>query len=154
MSGLSDKLEQTLRKMMTEPNFEIFEHRGLKCMIKRHFQYGSLNGYVGVARDSRFFGKNYDEIDEMLPDLSVHGGITFADYWDEQNDNLWYIGFDCGHAYDYQPMYKLMFQFVKDFPKSPTLDREEQYRDIEYVRTEVRALADQLLGYKRLDEWN
>lgn len=146
----------------TEPNEDHFEHAGLQCAIYRHERSGHLCGYVQVPEGHPLHGKDYgDQVPESLRALlddalkgpigkrnlvsilcanlddggridlliDVHGGLTFsgklrgaAGYW---------FGFDCAHAGDYSPY------------RGRWMD-DETYRDIEYVRTECRRLAEQL----------
>lgn len=57
-------------------------------------------GYVRIPKDHAYDGRHYDIINE---DISVHGGLTYADKglgdMDEWGDS-WVIGFDCNHYGD------------------------------------------------------
>lgn len=75
-----------------------WQYHGLKC-IARISASGVPVGYVGLPKEHPDFGKHYDNID-----ADVHGGLTFSGYWEEENDGLWYVGFDCGHAWDMDRM--------------------------------------------------
>lgn len=118
---------------------------GLPCLIVRN-PYGALCGYVGVTEGHPFYKKGgYDF------NLSVHGGITFTAMCspgdDEEHgichlpgegesDHVWWLGFDCAHYSDKSP--KMVLQF-------PTLDfPDDVYRDIDYVKSEIASLAQQL----------
>jgi hypothetical protein len=78
--------------------------------------------------------------------LSVHGGITFSDscqegglicHVDEEDKRpIWWFGFDCSHAWDISPKMDSITQV--------RVGRESVYRDIRYVRKEIRDLAKQL----------
>lgn len=57
-----------------------------------------------------------------------------------ESDNIWWLGFDCAHAWDFIP--GLTFHQSR---------QEEVYRDIAYVTTECEKLAKQLL---KLEEEN
>ena len=48
------------------------EATGLPCLVVRN-NGGALCGYVGVGMRHPMFGQHYDE-----PEVSVHGGLTFA----------------------------------------------------------------------------
>ena len=74
---------------------------------------GNFNGYVVVLPEHPFYGKNYDEIDDLLykhPDINgfyIHGGLTFADgdksFCPELSKHFpdyWIFGFDTRHADD------------------------------------------------------
>lgn len=136
------------------------EHTGLPCMIHRN-RYGAWCGYVGIGPDHPFYQKPCDDADI---DLSVHGGLTFADGCDPdfnpatgqgichipepgEPDDVWWFGFDCAHAFDLAPAMRALIrgcgvygpdeQWMLSFPG-------EVYRDIEYVRAECAQLAIQL----------
>jgi hypothetical protein len=138
---------------------------GLPCLIVRN-SMGALCGYVGVAEGHPWFDKDYnrgkvtgcgDTCDheneyhyQCTPagSLRVHGGITFSDFCqphDTEDDGIchlpapgepervYWFGFDCGHHGDGIPARNFQMQMGYS-----------QYRDIEYVRAEVRQLAAQL----------
>ncbi|TCK36701.1 hypothetical protein B0G84_5714 [Paraburkholderia sp. BL8N3] len=130
---------------------------GLPCMIHRN-AYGAWCGYVGVAPGHPAYANEYADID-----AGVHGGLTFADRCDPtfdpatggvchlpepgESDDVWWLGFNCGHAFDYQPgleahMGTLGCAFDLDILLFGELRIE--YRDIEYVRAECAHLASQL----------
>ncbi|MEJ7745270.1 MAG: hypothetical protein WKF61_00645 [Luteimonas sp.] len=124
------------------------EVTGLPCLVVRGSS-GGLCGYVGVAENHPLFGKGYDEAD-----IDVHGGLTFADKCrphesgeqrgichipsEGEPDHVWWFGFDCAHAWDFTPAYsgrpEAWFRQCHD----------ETYRDIGYVKSEIRGLARQL----------
>lgn len=112
-----------------EPDREEFEHAGFKCLILRHPQLRHLCGYVGIPKTHPYYGKANDEI----PYLQVHGGITWSQKGNgkQWNKKFLWIGFDCAHAEDLSPRSGLNRPF-------------EIYRDIRYVRREVKSLAEQL----------
>jgi hypothetical protein len=113
------------------------ERTGLPCLIRRN-SMGGWCGYVGVPKDHPASGGGYDDVD-----VDVHGGLTYAGTIDTAKDHpefateLWWLGFDCGHAYDLMPgMMRFQRQFLPD--------NEDVYRDLDYVRTETTRLASQL----------
>lgn len=144
------------------------ERTGLACLISRNMHFGNLCGYVGVPPMHPYFG--WDRSDDIklapgdLEDTTVddigtldafiymlqggpshgtiplsmtmkaHHGITFSGSIDDSP--LWWFGFDCGHAWDVAPAVE------RTLPPLGIPDRK--YRDIEYVRKEVTALAFQL----------
>lgn len=70
---------------------------------------GNFNGYVIVLPEHPFYGKDYDEINELLvaKDFYVHGGLTFSagdkEHFPELNElysDYWVFGFDTRHAGD------------------------------------------------------
>jgi len=114
---------------------------GYPCLIVRN-DMGALCGYVGVAKSHPNFEQDYDK-----PDVTVHGGLTFASRCQEQQnecegichktdgpDDVWWFGFDCLHASDSSPP-------IRD---GLTPFDYGVYRDIAYVTAEIESLAAQL----------
>lgn len=124
------------KEWKTEPNEQTWTNRktGLRCHIMRHSSLGHLCGYVGVPRDHPLFGRTYWDLYEVNADIRVHGGITFASSIGKLGEDIWWFGFDCGHADDIMP-YSIMTY-------KETLGAK--YRNIRYVRRHVRRLAEQL----------
>lgn len=115
----------------------------LDCLIVRA-PLGALCGYVGVPPDHPCHERDYSEIE-----VSVHGGLTYAAACQkggpichtpasERAENLWWIGFDCSHAWDLAPG---MSHILSQHGLS---DYGCVYRNIGYVREEVTTLAQQL----------
>lgn len=135
------------------------EATGLPCLIVRN-NLGNLCGYVGVKRGHPAYKKDYDDVD-----VSVHGGLTYADFCQEHSEEskgichlpgkrepkrIYWLGFDCAHCYDLVPgMLKFHNEFRSQYPAefSDVPDRDV-YRDVEYVRNECRSLAKQLAEMK------
>lgn len=136
---------------------------GLPCLIVRN-QMGALCGYVGVPEGHPWYRKGFYDLDE----ISVHGGPTFTGHCTEggeedhsichvpdpgEPDNVWWVGFDCHHAYDVGPAYEARmreqsFRFndlmVTMASLTERAGREApQYRDVAYVRREIASLARQ-----------
>ena len=136
------------------------ETTGLDCLILRN-RWGNLCGYVGVPETHPWYGKSYskcmeegcekeycyDHAPESL--VEVHGGLTFSDFCHEGRGDdaichvpyegrpeVYWFGFDCGHAFDLQP--SSIF----------TIDIDAVYRDIPYVKNEVAHLASQLAAVR------
>lgn len=125
---------------------------GLPCLMVRNHA-GSLCGYVGVAEGHPLFGKGYDDAD-----LSVHGGLTFADSCQEsadeghgvchipepgQPDHVWWFGFDCSHCFDYSPALLPVLRRV-GIRRTAALERGQTYRDLAYLTQQCADLAEQL----------
>lgn len=131
------------------------EDTGLPCLIKRN-SCGILCGYVGVPKEHPSYGKHYDEVD-----VEVHGGLTFSDKCsgDEtgichivdhgENDDVWWLGFDCGHAGDLTPAFLYM---IKKYPETVHYTKEK-YRDIKYVKKQNANLAKQLKTMSQRRMW-
>jgi hypothetical protein len=133
-----------------EPDKVQFQAHGYAGLIVRN-QMGALCGYVGVPADHPWFDKDYEDVD-----ADVHGGLTFAGRCREDDkefgichvpaagmpDLVWWLGFDCGHAGDFLPSYnRLVAGGIRAL--SSLFSDGDAYRDVDYVRGEVRRLAEQ-----------
>ena len=123
------------------------------CMIVRHSS-GHLCGYVGVSVKHPYFEKGddcYSGSDDSW--LDVHGGLTYVGKCQTkrkeceavchkvelgEDDNIWWLGFDCAHAGDYSSM-----SYSKDMCIKYPHD-EDIYRNIGYVKSQCKSLAEQL----------
>lgn len=119
------------------------ERTGYPCLIVRG-PMGGLCGYVGVNKNHPGFEMNYND----LPDgVECHGGVTFTDKCvrhgkehgichipgDDETDDIWWFGFDCGHLDDYLPKMESQMGIG--------LCNVEGYRTVNYVKHEVMTLA-------------
>jgi hypothetical protein len=127
----------------------------LPCLIVRNGGVtGSLCGYVGVPQGHPLYGKGDVDVD-------VHGGLTFASGCSHgpedqsichipapgESDNVWWFGFDCGHAYDLAPALQALLPRVLPDDLMSRLQQfhlRDVYRDFAYVKAEVTQLAAQL----------
>jgi hypothetical protein len=115
------------------------EATGYPCLIVRN-RMGALCGYVGVCKTHPNYKQGCDE-----PEVSVHGGLTFADRWQEEqndcegichkvgngeDDDVWWFSVDCLHAGDSSP------------PIHPHNSNFGTYKDLAYVASEVASLAE------------
>jgi hypothetical protein len=111
--------------------------------LEREFDLNKLSPIALVRAAGSDFEKDGISIDLVV---SVHGGITYANYGylgdkdREQHigtipllDKTWWFGFDCSHCDDFAPPYRGIGSLSHG-----------AYRDLEYVRDEVTALATQL----------
>lgn len=129
------------------------EVTGLLCLIHRG-PSGALCGYVGVSPGHPLHGVGTE--DALDRGLSVHGGITYAAGCQHgpdpstgichipepgETDDVWWIGFDCAHAFD---MSGMAWRTSRPEPSSLRPGFDEIYRDIAYVRRECAHLAGQL----------
>lgn len=130
----------------TEPDRVEFEAEGYPCLITRHQTLGTLCGYVAVPPGHPLHGK--DPFDDRLS-LNAHGGVNYGSLCSGhichvpkpgEPDDVWWFGFDCGHAGDLSPG----TQITSFFPLN-----DQVYRDIAYVRGQCEWLAHQL---KELEE--
>jgi hypothetical protein len=143
---------------------------GFPCLIKRNWA-GVLCGYVGVDEPHPAFKKDYDH--DLLKEIRVHGGLTYADKCQEgpeensichipalgKKDHIWWFGFDCHHLYDFAPGYQ------KEIDKITKINTNyakytnayigrfgdiEIYRNLIYVKSQVKKLAKQLYALNGL----
>lgn len=135
---------------------------GYDCLVVRG-PSGAICGYVGLPPEHPCHGANYESVraprdkDGDRVWIEVHGGLTFAglcqeDVSEDQGichvplpgrpDKVWWLGFDCAHAYDILPgrAAREVTQIYEPFTVSGS-----SYRDVGYVRREVAKLADQLV---------
>lgn len=144
-----------------EPDFKrwIDGPTGFDCAIKRIVARGHLCGYVGISPDHPWFKVGSadgctlpkctqcgltpckETYCEHSPSslLDVHGGVTYSD--DSYGDDpagLWWFGFDCAHLGDLIP---------EEYPlPRPYTDYECDYKNMAFVKAEVKKLAKQLHG--------
>ena len=125
----------------------IQEVSGYKCRISRMEGSGALCGYVGIPKEHRFWGVNYDG-DEELSDISdnVHGGITYSA---QGKDGWWYFGFDTTHINDFAPkLVELLIEFGrKDLPFTDCMN----YKTWEIVEDQIYWLGKRLWQYNEYD---
>jgi len=119
----------------SEPDRIDFVHAGLACLALRN-HHGNWCGYVGVPPEHPAYGKSYGDVD-----VDVDGGLTYARRCEEpichisqpgMPDDVYWLGFDCGHAWDLTPAWRM------------ERIREEVYRDLPFVMREIKSLAQQL----------
>jgi hypothetical protein len=117
-----------------EPNRQEWEAHGLRCLILRESFWGHLAGYVGIPQGHPWYGQSASRLN--LDGVLVHGGVSFAQPSDSlrQPADLWWVGFDCGHLYDYKPR-------KKEHGLSNWSDAV--YRDMDYVTRQTEGLAQQ-----------
>lgn len=132
----------------TEPNKIqwVDEKTQLPCLIVRG-GVGALCGYAGVYPGHLWHGVDYNEVG-----VGVHGGLTFSDGCGHSedpaqgvchipepgtSDDVWWLGFDCGHFDDLSPSIDANRIFS-------TFGVARVYRDVTYVKDEVTKLAAQL----------
>ena len=115
-----------------EPDEEQFSYKGFLCTVRRGTA-GALCGYVGVGSEHKIFGYGYTN--KIFNDIEVHGGLTFSNY---DGVGIWNIGFDCGHSWDIVPT---IISMQHDHGVSV---EGATYKDIDFVISEIKHLADQL----------
>ena len=135
------KLMRLLNKMEHEGNYNKFEYKGYTYVVlrPRPFTSGHLCGYVQLKETD----KNFNCQDPYDLEYDVHSGITFGGVPTMRKlpiklDGYW-LGFDCSHAWDKQPMNDIIYGGLI------SENCEEKYRDLEYVKKECEKLIDQIL---------
>lgn len=129
----------------------------LDCLAVRN-PMGVWCGYVGVPSEHPSYGRPYDDLNNL--GLNVHGGLTFSggcmedapEGWGVchvpfagRSDDIWWLGFDCGHAFDLLPgMADILGRIER--PTPPRWARET-YRNLTYVKAECADLARQLMAF-------
>lgn len=166
LGGFSDNFDDIHRRLKekweTEPDLVSLVHGKYHLVIWRHDEFGQLNGYVGVRHSHPCYGK--DMHNRSISNLYVHGGITFTEKLirDGFKKNLWYIGFDTAHAFDYAPRLERIKDEMRESgdPFMEMIDNlfsnfsnvvqmpmgKNLYKDIDFVSKEVVSLQEQLVA--------
>lgn len=114
-------------------------------------------GKLGKRSILTLWGLPDDENENVRLDayFNVHGGITYASGGKESHhpidSDLWWLGFDCGHAgdgCDYELMKKLWSddRVVQMILENPLILDGDEIRTVEYVQQECRNLVDQIIN--------
>lgn len=168
-----------------EPDRVEWHHKGLPCLARRG-PHGSWCGYVAVPPGHPLHAIPYSlcpvaGCDESWCDhrpdafLEVHGGLTYSDFCQAdapeghgichvprrgEPDNVWWFGFDCGHACDLSPATAALLDAIHAEEGTPNplaqyrsddvpAYMREVYRDLAYVTAETNTLAGQLAAMGR-----
>ena len=125
---------------------------GFPALITRSPLTGTLCGYVAVLPGHPLHGKGRE--DEAVSELRTHGGITYAAGCSGhichvpepgEPDNVWWFGFDTGHAFDRMPAMEAKYRDIPGLEMTSSVYGDEwQYRDLAYVRASCEVLAMQL----------
>lgn len=146
------KLFFAVRPWENEPDHAewIQEPSGYKCRIRRNEGTGTLCGYVGIPKEHRFWGVNYEESDGELNEIEVdvHGGLTYSA---EGDDGYWYFGFDTSHTEDFAPkIVELLLSTNYEFKDNGLRFHNcMNYRTWEYVEDQIYWLGKRLWQYNR-----
>jgi len=136
----ADEVKAVLKK---EGSLQIFNYKGFTCFIRRlltvqdydkieKYTIFHLCGYVGIPKWHKLYKKESDDLN-----ISCHGGITFTGFLGENKD-LWFIAFDCGHAGDQSSLVNLI--------------RNGEYRNIKYVKDQIKGMVDQIVTLEDVDK--
>ena len=138
-SRLNDRANWPSGSWDHEPDRVEWIHQGIPCLMTRG-GFGAWCGYAGVRPDHPLYGVPFDA--PIMTTLDVHGNLTYSFKCHEHichdapGDDVWWLGFDCGHALDVAPGLETLLG--REYPPIGT------YKDLEYVRAEVNSLAEQL----------
>lgn len=91
-------------------------------------------------------------IQTMVNHLTAHGGLTYSAAWPDIDRELWFFGFDCGHAWDLSPALRALTRSLPGYRDEPQIDRHETYRTLDYVRKQCASLALQLADIQQTVE--
>lgn len=108
----------------------------IRCIILRG--PASLCAYMGINKDHRLAGKDYDNMD-----IPCHYGLTFSAPGDEKymSEDRWWYGWDYAHAGDY-PFYEDLYPFKDMFKNDPLMQKikeERKTKDIKWTVEKVEA---------------
>jgi hypothetical protein len=130
-----------------EPDRVEFEAGGFTCLALRQMSSGHWCGYVAVPPGHPWHGKAESYGDDGGVSADVHGGVTYASECSGavchvpkpgEPDNVWWIGFDCSHAWDTRPADDVRYGVGGFFG-----DRDKSYKGVEFVKRQCKQLADQ-----------
>ena len=87
--------------------------------------------------------------------FNVHGSLTYAGENHPVESDLWWLGFDCGHAGDRRDLDKVLelwgnnprIQQRIEIDKQYPFDKDYPIRELDYVQQECRNLVDQIIEY-------
>lgn len=128
---------------------------GMAGLIVRSPASGGLCGYVGVPQGHPAYGLGYQDVEG---DVEVHGGLTYSGACSgsichepeaHEVNSIWWLGFDCGHAWDLSPALRAMMRSIHR-GRDPFAELDgmpgmrEVYKPVWWVRAEVEQLAVQL----------
>lgn len=81
---------------------------------------------------------NYEAYVELIYKISICCEVEPG-----EPDDLWYFGFDCGHAWDISPAMDATLEMIRG-ERLHSIP-ESKYRDLAYVEEQVASLAQQLI---------
>ena len=131
-----------MRNFKIEKDFMIDNYR---CIIIG-VSLGHRCGYVGLPKEHKYYGVDYDDIG-----IDVHGGLTFegmGNGYPVEDDRYW-IGFDCAHYNDAKD-FDLIKELNDDNTYNTFYDIERRFptggemRTTEYVESQIIELVNQL----------
>lgn len=138
---------------MTKPyQEERFEYKGYPCVIL-FIPLGHRCGYVGLPTTSKFYCKNYGSIPVIC-----HGGLTYGKtrLYGQLDKSIYWIGFDCAHAFDGKDLDKTM-EYFEDMPRQELdfvkmlASLGDEVRTQEYVHKQCESIVEQIIRLESED---
>lgn len=120
-----------------------FKEQGFRCVIIGT-KLGHRCGYIGIPTGHELYEVDYDS----LQHIDIHGGWTWGrsgsdGYPIDSEEDLYWLGFDCGHAGDGKDFELIKELNEPDYAKT-LIEIEEKYptygevRTVEYLENEIR----------------
>jgi len=124
----------------SEPDRYEFKAYSYDCLLSRNRFLFVWCGYVAVPKGHPAYEKQRDDIE-----VSIHGGLTYGGKCHDLichggKDDVYWVGFDCGHYEDIIPS---MDKYMDNMPSFLKED-DRHYWNLEDVITETTLLAKQL----------
>lgn len=144
---------------LDEPDMVLFRIEQWHCALWRAVDLGSWAGYLGLPPGNPLHGSKINK----LSFLSVHRGITYADYIQTQVDepssfldsfyrSWWWIGFDAAGSFDLVPgVDNVMKNRLPPRPRS--ISPMQTYRTAAFMEMELHALIVQVDAYMQAKQW-
>lgn len=114
-----------------------FQIDGVDCWIRRAYGIGVLCGYIAIENGHPWRESYADDID-----VDIHWGLTFSGVHPLHESSKHWVGFDCGHAGDLDPMLAPLWEEMG----VPAIG---VYRDVNFVKSEIKKLVAQYLAAKK-----
>lgn len=92
--------------------------------------------YIEIPKGHPMFMKEYD--DKIFEEIWCHGGLTYSDFKEKSNKEIWKIGWDYAHYNDYT-------HYNAEFGIIETLGMGKKWTTKEIVE-ECRSVIDQIRG--------
>lgn len=142
---------------MTIPKQEKrFDYKGYPCVVL-FMPMGYRCGYVGIPKENKLYKLDFqDKID-----IDCHCGLTYeSDSLHCQNDtNIHWIGFDCGHCCDGYDVDKIKELYADDESVMKQAEimtdyfkicnKENPVRTLEYCEEQCKGIVEQLIKLER-----
>lgn len=127
------------------------DRTGFPCLALRHAHYGVWCGYVAVPPGHPWHGRSWNDLPEGLADVNFAEPCMETDQPHRERichvpapgepDDVWWFGFDCGHALDVKP-HEPMEKIYGKLPGYGGFERT--YRTLDYVRDKCALIALQV----------